>query len=159
MTTRDFIAKYYGVKDGKVRACASVFKDEDGIIYSYGYHYPLVFQVAGMTFINIQGYSVTTSKHIGWAWSAVGYDAIGVKLDDQAKREIPRAYVTDSVKIQEIIRCLQAEAKSYREAMAKKKRKDTDVYRYLNYNLERATMRIYRVLDTVSNVSVLSERS
>jgi len=56
----------------------SVYKDKihnslvfrDGVLYSYGRHYPLAFIIknkkthAGFMFRNISGYSVTTGKHI-----------------------------------------------------------------------------------------------
>lgn len=67
MTTRDFISNNFGVASTKDRQCSSVFADHDGNIYSYGYHYPLLFTVDGVTFRNCVGYSNTTAKHISWA--------------------------------------------------------------------------------------------
>lgn len=40
---------------------------ENGVLYSYSYHYPLLFKVKGELFVNNTGYSVTTAKHIGYA--------------------------------------------------------------------------------------------
>lgn len=37
---------------------------EKGVLYSYGYHYPLCFEIDGIVWRNTRGYSVTTSKHI-----------------------------------------------------------------------------------------------
>jgi hypothetical protein len=82
MTTQDFIRKNYGISSYKERRCSSVFADNDGNIYSYGYHYPLLFEVDGKTFVNDTGYSSTTGKHIRWAKGAMGYCGyINVKLD------------------------------------------------------------------------------
>jgi len=51
--------------------CSSVVA-ADGQLYSYGRHYPLLYPVktrGGKTLLclNASGYSMTTSKHIGWA--------------------------------------------------------------------------------------------
>jgi hypothetical protein len=69
MTNEQFIAKYahsIGYTSIPSKTCNNLFF-ERGVIYSYGYHYPLLFKVNGKVFRNIQGYSVTTSKHIGLA--------------------------------------------------------------------------------------------
>jgi len=54
--------------------CKNVFFNEK-TIYSYGYHYVLgrivEFNGSQLFLINDSGYSVTTNKHISWAWSAV----------------------------------------------------------------------------------------
>lgn len=68
MTTADFIAKTFNTTNDKwgrygyERRCSSVFTDRDGNVYSYGYHYPLLFTIGGLTFINTTGYSSTTAK-------------------------------------------------------------------------------------------------
>lgn len=65
MTTREFINREFGVA-GQSKSMSSVYKDERGNIYSYGRHYPLLFQVGELTFRNVVGYSNTTAKHINW---------------------------------------------------------------------------------------------
>lgn len=45
----------------------NLFTDGNGTMYSYGYHYPLLFDVNGLKFINTIGYSQTTAKHISYA--------------------------------------------------------------------------------------------
>ena len=75
MKTSEFIAKYATyMREGEIKnraTCSSVFYD-GGKIYSYGWHYPLLYPIQsdkGTTLlcVNRRGYSVTTSKHIGWA--------------------------------------------------------------------------------------------
>ena len=130
MTTRDFIAKTYNTTATRERFCSSVFTDYDGNVYSYGYHYPLAFHVAGLDFVNNQGYSSSTSKHIGWAQSAIGYgNYINVKLwreDSQALK-----YATDQEKLDVIVTALERELASVQKEMSEKVRKDTRVYSHL----------------------------
>lgn len=76
MKTKDFIAKWYGVADGEEKRCSSVFKNGKGNIYSYGYHYPLLFDIAGITFRNVKGYSTSTANHISWCWGVEHEDII-----------------------------------------------------------------------------------
>jgi hypothetical protein len=37
---------------------------QNGVLFSYGRHYPLLFKIKGFIFCNIAGYSMTTAKHI-----------------------------------------------------------------------------------------------
>lgn len=80
MTSRDFIRKQFDNSDGKEKFLSSIMKDGDGNIYSYGRHYPLLFKLEGLTFVNTRGYSATTGRHIAWAKQAADYQAISVKL-------------------------------------------------------------------------------
>lgn len=66
MSNADFIAKYC-FKQGILKQNGNLLL-ANGIIYSYGSHYPLLFKVNNIPFVNIAGYSNTTSKHIGIAW-------------------------------------------------------------------------------------------
>lgn len=71
MRVSDFIQKYADthIKAGR---CGYVFS-EDGILYDFGYHYPLaiitdiIIDGKILVCINVSGYSVTTAKHIGYA--------------------------------------------------------------------------------------------
>lgn len=159
MTTRDFIANKFGVPSERQRQCSSVFADKLGNIYSYGYHYPLLFKVGGLTFRNTRGYSNTTAKHIGWCY---GFDAVDVELSgcnqyswrngDQANR-VPFMLYTkvhyDGVSDRDILRAILADLVSQRntlaDAMASKKRKDTQVYEWLQHDFDRCQAAIVRV--------------
>ena len=135
MTTRDFIARRYAVP-GKEQWCSSVFADESGNIYSYGYHYPLAFRVRGLDFVNTAGYSNTTAKHMNWAWSAVGYHAIGVKLGRDDVHVFTGGY-DDEVKFDRLTLALSREQQDLVRQMAVKKRKDTLVYQLLQHDHDR----------------------
>jgi hypothetical protein len=137
MTTRDFIAKTYGVESSRDRQCSSVFADMKGNIYSYGYHYPLLFKVCGKWYVNTAGYSVTTAKHIGWAWSACDYNAIGVELNRDDVQTIARTYLDDEIKLTTIKGALARQIGGIKAEMASKKRKDTMVYKFLELDLEK----------------------
>lgn len=77
MQTVDFIYNYIPCLEhpGKPsKQCSSVFY-ESGVLYSYGHHYPLMWAVKSRSnqpvfFVNTRGYSVTTAKHINWAFRA-----------------------------------------------------------------------------------------
>lgn len=142
MTTADFIAKTYNTTNDKYgrygyeRRLSSVMTDKTGIVYSYGYHYPLAFNINGVDFINTSGYSSTTNKHISWAWRAIGYHAHGVKLWREDAQVIASS-ASDDIKIQAIIRALKRERDSLMEEMQSKKRKDTMVYASLETQLDK----------------------
>ena len=139
MTTAEFIAKTYNTTATRERRCSSVFTDYQGTVYSYGYHYPLAFRVAGLDFINEQGYSNTTAKHIAWARQALGYQYHGVKLWREDARVIADSYATDEQKLAVIKRALYREHASLIEQMANKKRKNTQVYEHLMNEAARVT--------------------
>lgn len=92
-------------------------------IFSYGDHYPLLFKIDGMYFVNTAGYSVTTSKHIGWAFTATDYQAIAVK--------VPRERYGVISGLREVYGWLSDELADITVELARKKRKDTNVYRRL----------------------------
>lgn len=128
MTTQEFIKRKYQLDNGREQWCSSVLKDHEGNMYSYGYHYPLVFRINGLDFVNVRGYSSSTSKHILWARQAVP-DAIPVKL--------PAGVRLREVGMSDILDFLRAEFKELTDEMAKKKRKDTYVYQHLEHQTER----------------------
>jgi len=140
MTTRDFIAKTYNTFSDRERRCSSVFTDYNGTVFSYGYHYPLLFRVEGHTFVNVRGYSNTTAKHINWARSAEP-DAIPVILSRDDRIQYLDLNVLKSR--------LYEQLNDIMEQLKSKTRRDTQVYRDLQrqhevvYNaiqqLERAT--------------------
>lgn len=75
MRTQDFIGRHaqHMRNGGSCRgaSCSSVFCDGEKV-YSYGYHYPLLYPVSNrrgerLLVLNNRGYSVTTARHIHWA--------------------------------------------------------------------------------------------
>ena len=130
MTTQEFIERKYQVDNGREQWCSSVLKDHEGNMYSYGYHYPLVFRINNLDFINTTGYSSTTGRHILWARRAVP-GAIEVKL--------PYGIRLREVGVSDIHDCLMKELEQLRVEMNNKRRKDTQVYRYLEQEAERVT--------------------
>lgn len=136
MNTTEFIEKALR-KETNRTSVASVFAEtkwtdnNQVIVYSYGYHYPLATIIDGVGFINNRGYSNTTSQHIQKAWRAitniVGYentyslpltngDSLNLYgIHESAKREMERIIAT----------------------MFVKKRKDTQVYAMLERDLEK----------------------
>lgn len=143
MTTRDFIKKNYGVHGG-IRKCSSVMVDTNGTVYSYGYHYPLVFQTVednGLYFINTSGYSSTTGKHIRWAKDAVGYgNYIEVDLPGRNAYHGEAHYSVDDV-----LYLLENKRDTIFNEMAKKKRRNTQVFQSLMTELKQAEQDILKV--------------
>jgi len=78
MRTQEFIEKYQGVQPDNTKWCSSVMLSTNGNFYSYGLHYPLLFRFGSYWLVNTSGYSVTTSKHIGWARDCADFE---VKLN------------------------------------------------------------------------------
>lgn len=146
MTTAQFISKNFGVASAKDRSCSSVWADHNGNIYSYGYHYPLLFEIGGLIFRNRTGYSNTTARHIHWAsgfgaidvwlsgcnmysWSnAENHDKVPALLR-HAWPDMPAATLT-ALK-QAIMADLSAELDNINERIASKKRTNTQVYQML----------------------------
>lgn len=69
MTNKQFMELHAFDNNGKEARHGRLLKDAQGNIFSYGAHYPLLFKVCGLRFVNTRGYSQTTSKHIGIARS------------------------------------------------------------------------------------------
>ncbi len=59
----------------------NLFTDGNGIMYSYGHHYPLLFEVNGLKFVNVMGYSSTTARHISHARSLAQHE-VNIPYDD-----------------------------------------------------------------------------
>lgn len=146
MTTQEFIVKRYN-KKGIEKRFGSVMVDSGGYIYSYGYHYPLAFNVAGLDFVNNAGYSTTTSKHIGWAHGALNYNAISVKLS-RGDSQIIASGASNADKLEVIRKALFAEHTRITDEMLTKKRKDTFVYS----NLQRQASTLAESLKKVIEV-------
>lgn len=128
MKTEEFIFQYLSDKTDKTQ-CSSVMGDS-GTIYSYGYHYPLARIIDGTAWINSDPSTVTTAKHRNWARSAcariVGYENVqDVELHGA---QFHPFYVEQGL-IKEQMRIIGQ--------MEQKKRKDTQVYKWLEYDLNR----------------------
>lgn len=130
MKTQTFIEKQAGIilrGENSRGHCASVFAERD-TIYSYGYHYPLLFKVTTpggkvLMVLNRSGYSNTTSKHINWCYGS--YD-----VSCEFKNDYPRNY-------EGVILSLLNEHDRITAEMNSKKRKDTAVYKRLEWDLNR----------------------
>lgn len=137
MTTREFIKK---ALTGETRkdSCSSVMqrKDNDGnvTVYSYGYHYPLVKIINGKAFVNDRGYSVTTAKHIGWAFSAAA-EIVG--WENVYHAPLNNRYDHHTLTPEGIKAGATEELLRLHKEMATKKRKDTQVYAHLEYQKAR----------------------
>jgi hypothetical protein len=136
MTTAEFIEKAF-YNETKKRSCSSVFI-ESGIVYSYGYHYPLLFKVADHTFINTAGYSATTARHIYWARQAVNHEATEVELSRLDSRIINSGIYSDRDRLERLLQATAGMVARATEARDAKKRKDTWVYQRLTAKLEKA---------------------
>lgn len=86
----------------------SLFTDGNGTMYSYGYHYPLLFDVNGLKFINTMGYSNTTAKHISHARNLAQYEVhIPYNNSDISPLAIQRALVNERAYILEQIEAIK----------------------------------------------------
>jgi len=164
MTTAQFISKNFGVPSTKERHCSSVFADQDGNIYSYGYHYPVLFTIDGVAFRNNSGYSNSTSKHISWAGSySTGVQSIDVWLDgcnqyswrnSENAAKVPHllylqkygkdAKLTRQLK-KAILRDLQNEKADIQDRIDSKKRTNTAIYAALIEEMRGCVARLDQV--------------
>lgn len=143
MTNKEFIEKGFYNTTTK-NSHGNLYRDGSNNIYSYGAHYPLLFTADDnyrLVFINTTGYSNTTSKHINHAWAAVDYKAIAIRMNG--------ARISSGFILADALKLLEAEAQEYRDEMAAKKRKDTQVYANLQSRLERVESSIKTVKEAL----------
>lgn len=145
MKTQDFIQQQkQRIERGEtlknsVRHSASVMATNDRI-YSYGYHYPLLFQITTPSgkrvwVCNNGGYSATTGKHISYS----GYLAdVRAPIGGTDGRTIER---------ENVIIAIETRINSLEKQLSEKKRKDTQVYRHLASELQKYS----DYLDIVTN--------
>lgn len=144
MTSAEFIQRQFGNDNGESKSLSSIYKDGKGNIYSYGRHYPLLFKVGELTFINRLGlgFSNSTAKHINWAAQA-DRTAISVWLsgcnmytwnNPENGNKVP-ALLSDHVysdKTKELLRAvfadLEAELVDINKRISEKTRTDTKIY-------------------------------
>ena len=104
----------------------------DNVIYSYGRHYPLLWQVTTKNgdkvwCRNVAGYSVSTSKHIGLCSSDIEVKLPDTRYTGHHREEDLQyygyiaSYITDTLV-------------SLSDTMNSKKRKDTKVYAWLKHD-------------------------
>ena len=136
MTSREFIAKTIGTESNKERSCSRVFTDREGIVYSYGYHYPLATIINGLGFVNNAGYSATTSRPIGWAGQA-----LGEKLGYANVYSVPLGRGM-TMTARNLLTSAEGELNRLEAEMASKKRKDTWVYKNLVRQANNMTLAI-----------------
>ena len=91
----------------------NLFTDGNGTMYSYGHHYPLLFKVNGLSFVNVRGYSNTTAKHISYARAEARHE---VKLN---------GYERDDISPETIKKALEDEKTYLNEKISNIKRKNT----------------------------------
>lgn len=134
MTTKDFIINAF---NGRTRAtaCSSVFQDGNHNIYSYGYHYPLLFTIAGKAIRNVRGYSNTTARHISYTYNV---DAISIHTLSGFRLTGSDSDIINSLAVgqRQYIAGLQSELDG-------KKRKDTAIYSDLSRRLAEAEQALY----------------
>lgn len=144
MTTREFI---YKALKGETRKefCSSVVVYGD-TVYSYGTHYPLAKIIKGVGFVNDAGYSMTTSKHINWAFGALS-DLVG--WDNVYHAPLGKG---GGLNLKDIESSAKTENERLVSLMAAKKRKDTKAYEWLQSQNE-------RMRDTLTIVKELKGRA
>lgn len=128
MTTKDFITKAFN-QTTKARRCSSVFA-EGRDVYSYGYHYPLLFMVANKVIRNVTGYSITTSRHIS--------DSRTVSAIDIHCGHTFRLTGNNLQMFEELTQAQTEYIQSIKKEMQAKKRKNTQVYSGLHQRLQEA---------------------
>lgn len=166
MTSKEFIDKEFNNNNDKSRCFQSIYKDKYGQIYSYEHHYPLMFKIGNLTFRNNRGYSTTTRKHIGWCqrdymidvkllgcnqytWSNYeNNDKVPYMLNDRVYNN----KYTDKKVLKAILNDLNTEFKDIKSQMDSKKRKNTKVYKWLEYNFNKLDNNINIVLNEIVKV-------
>ena len=138
MTTKQFIEKcVQRIDNGEVlqkKYNGSVMVDGT-TIYSYGYHYPLLFRIEDkegrMIWVcNNAGYSNTTLKHISWC---VGIPQIYAKITGTS------SFFSGTIDKAKTINALKNEIDALTTTMNTKKRKNTAVYDRYDAQKKRAT--------------------
>jgi hypothetical protein len=142
MTNQTFILKAWNGQTKTRRNNSLVFErmGNEKVLYSYGYHYPLLFTINGKTIRNVTGYSHTTAKHINLTRCVDAYDVqcgYGFHLYRGSDGEAKNAESLRLVLLDKITR-LDKE-------IASKTRKDTKIYARLLSDLE-DTRKVYRLI-------------
>ena len=117
MTNKQFIDRFVhnGFQDDHKQSPTGALWHNNGILYSYGYHYPLMFKVRGLVFRNIESYSNTTGKHIGLCGAHSDHD-VKLYFEDAVYRRMEPMLIVDA---------LVTESIAIDKTISKIKRKDT----------------------------------
>ena len=122
----------------------NLFKDSNNNIYSYGYHYPLLFTADDNTrlvFINTTGYSNSTSKHIQKAKSAVDYKYIAIELNGR--------HLHPGFMLKDALQILSKKLADLKVLADSKKRKNTQVYNFIQNDIEEVTGYINKINESL----------
>lgn len=114
----------------------NLFTDGNGTMYSYGYHYPLLFDVNGLKFINTTGYSNTTAKHISHARNL-------------AQHEVHIPYSNRDISPLAIQKALEDERAYLNEEIANIKRKNTKKEARLQERINEIDYTLNRLIATM----------
>ena len=135
MKNREFISQCYehiGDTAAKSREHGSLYF-RNGILYSYGDHYPLLFEVGNTVFCNNRGWSSTTACHIGLANCYANHNVdLGFCADYTpkiCKRTIRLCLNTEARKIKTHLKSLSVRAWRQRE---RKEERLTEIEHALN---------------------------
>jgi hypothetical protein len=137
MRTIDFIARCAEGKQVRDKRCASVFfESRDCIIYSYGYHYPLLFKIAGAWIVNDRGYSATTGKHISLAGQVADYrvslNEHGIGISQTTAENVRDSAVSELQDIRERLEKLSVRAFRQRANLQYRQAQLTDTLSFIN---------------------------
>ena len=153
MDTRTFIEKRLRNETKRIYFGSIAWSDRLQTVYSYGSHYPLARIIDGIAFINTSGYSVSTGRHIRWAWDAcaniVGRENVyGVNFIAPIKGIHGGIYGYRDLDLDSIIMSANVDLEEIEKVMATKKRHDTFVYR----DLESKAYSARRVIEVANNL-------
>lgn len=115
----------------------NLFTDSNGTMYSYGYHYPLLFKVNGLSFVNVRGYSNTTARHISYARQEARHT---VELD---------GYKRDDISPETVKKALEDEKAYINEQIANIKRKNTKKEELLQQRISEIDYTLNRLIATM----------
>ena len=113
MKSKQFIQNCVNGTRTKTGACSSIYFDGE-ILYSYGTHYPLLFKINNNWFINDQGYSSSTGRHLCWAREFADYP---VKLPNNIQNGKPTP--------EYVIECINTEIKELNDQLPTKQKGKT----------------------------------
>lgn len=148
MTTQQFIQKTIGTESSRDRQCSSVFTDRQGVVYSYGWHYPLARIVDGVAFVNTKPYSSTTARHSAWA-----RQACAERVGSANVYSVPLTN-GNAMTLAGLLESAERHAQDLTEQMAAKKRKDTQVYWHLEYQRDNAIKALLAVKDLMKQKGI-----
>lgn len=139
MTTREFMRSRQGHNPSREVWCSSVKQSTNGDFYSYGSHYPLLFKVGSLWFVNDNGYSSSTSKHICWARPFANHSV-----------ELPNNQQYGTPKIEYVLECLNSELKRLKDEL-NKHRNGTQIANRISDHIEETLKDIKAIKKELKN--------